>query len=147
MKINNRETRRKNKSLFAHQVKKGRWGDWREYKIDYQQMINRGFTLTGLKRFVSNDLYSVQFYEHSCQLCSQWVKIHHLVIRRHDEGKTIPWASKQRIKNELAGEDATAIEIFPSVENLVDEANVFHLWVLPKSFELPFGLHFSGWSK
>lgn len=43
--------------------------------------------------------------------------------------------------------DRVAIEVFPSQDQLVDEANVYHLWVLPKEVQLPFGLHFSGWSK
>lgn len=37
----------------------------------------------------------------------------------------------QRIKNDLAGADATAIEIYPPQAELVDEAEMFHLWVLP----------------
>lgn len=28
--------------------------------------------------------------------------------------------------------------------NLVDQANVYHLWVLPAGFQLPFGLHLPG---
>lgn len=99
--------------------------------------------LTGMKRFVSNDRYSVQFFE---QL-SGWGPVTHLIIRRHDQGKSIPWAHKQRIKDELVGADRTAVEVFPSAQNLVDDADVYHLWVLPVDFALPFGLHQRGWSK
>jgi hypothetical protein len=44
----------------------------------------------------------------------------------------------QRIKNELAGNDATAIEIYPPQRELIDAADMFHIWVLPAG--LPFGL-------
>jgi len=53
----------------------------------------------------------------------------------------IPWDDLQRIKNELAGEDRTAIEVFPTVSDLVDKAPMRHLWVLPSGYALPFGLH------
>ncbi|MGR9527665.1 DUF7694 domain-containing protein (plasmid) [Priestia megaterium] len=47
---------------------------------------------------------------------------------------------KQRIKNEIFGEEYTAIEVFPKESELVDEANMYHLWVLPKGMNLPFGI-------
>ena len=49
------------------------------------------------------------------------------------------WHEMQRIKNELAGRDATAVEVYPPESQLVDEAEMFHLWVLPGP--LPFSLH------
>jgi len=49
------------------------------------------------------------------------------------------WREMQRIKDEIAGEDATAIEVYPPKLHVVDEADMFHLWVLRG--KLPFGLH------
>lgn len=34
----------------------------------------------------------------------------------------------------------TAVEVFPATRDLVDVANMYHLWVLPKSVQLPFTL-------
>lgn len=45
----------------------------------------------------------------------------------------------QRIKDELAGVDATAIEVYPPKAEVIDQADMFHIWVLPG--KLPFGLH------
>ena len=53
----------------------------------------------------------------------------------------IPWAVKQEIKNELFGSRTTAIEVFPSKKNLIDVMDLYHLWILPKDFRLPFGIH------
>lgn len=50
------------------------------------------------------------------------------------------WAEKQRIKNLIVGPQRLAIEVFPPESELVDQADVFHLWVLPDGFQLPFGL-------
>ena len=48
---------------------------------------------------------------------------------------------KQEIKDDLFGEKRVAIEVFPAAKNLVDICDVYHLWVLPKDFKLPFGIH------
>lgn len=58
-------------------------------------------------------------------------EVKHLAIRNYSSSD-IPWAAKQRIKNELAGCDRMAVEVFPDVADLIDEANMYHLWVLPR---------------
>lgn len=121
------------------------WGQWEELEHNYTA-LKRGIAHLkpeGLLRFVKNNRYSVQFYEHQ----TSWGLITQLLIRRHDSKPNISWADKQRIKNELIGPEATAIEVFPSQANLIDAANVHHVWILPPGFEIPFGLHFTGWSK
>ena len=44
----------------------------------------------------------------------------------------------QRIKDEIAGQDATAVEVYPPHSEIVDQADMYHLWVLPEP--LPFSL-------
>lgn len=66
--------------------------------------------------------------------------VEHMAIRNADN-TDIPWATKQRIKNELAGRKRVAIEVFPSENRLIDAAGMYHLWILPEGFELPFGIH------
>ena len=48
------------------------------------------------------------------------------------------WHEMQRIKDEIAGRDVTAVEIYPPAGEVVDEADMFHIWTLPGP--LPFGL-------
>lgn len=48
------------------------------------------------------------------------------------------WWEMQRIKNEIAGEKATAVEVYPPQAEVVDGAEMFHIWVLPAP--LPFSL-------
>ncbi|MGG5368386.1 DUF7694 domain-containing protein [Enterococcus sp. DIV0240a] len=59
---------------------------------------------------------------------------------RNVENTDIPWCEKQRIKNELFGTEREAIEFFPRESELIDEANMYHLWVFPPGEQLPFGL-------
>jgi hypothetical protein len=68
---------------------------------------------------------------------TDWGEVTHACIR-NTNNTDIPWAEKQRIKNELFGEESTAIEVFPAESELVDGANMYHIWVLP--MKLPFGL-------
>ncbi|WP_444876696.1 DUF7694 domain-containing protein [Brevibacillus daliensis] len=59
---------------------------------------------------------------------------------RNVENTDIPWAEKQRIKNELFGTERVAVEVFPAQSELVDEANMYHIWLLPADMKLPFSL-------
>jgi hypothetical protein len=60
-----------------------------------------------------------------------------ILISRKDESTFISWADKQRIKNELVGEEYTAIEAYPATQNLVNFANVYWLYVLPLEAKSP----------
>lgn len=54
----------------------------------------------------------------------------HLSIKRNDRDPIHDWRELQRIKNELCGPEAEAIELYPAESRLVDIANQYHLWVL-----------------
>lgn len=70
---------------------------------------------------------------------TDWGLVEHACIRNADE-TDIPWADKQRIKNEIFGRESTAIEVFPKESELVDKANMYHLWILHDK-KLPFGIN------
>lgn len=55
-------------------------------------------------------------------------------------GAELRFAEKQRVKDEIFGEDRSAIEVFPRKADLVDEADMYHLWVFPAGFRFDFGL-------
>jgi hypothetical protein len=63
-----------------------------------------------------------------------------LSIKRRDKKPIHDWRAMQRIKNELVGEEYEAIEIYPRESELVDEANQYHLWVMPKGQISPVGM-------
>lgn len=68
-----------------------------------------------------------------------WGVVEH-VCMRNATSTDIPWREKQRIKNELFGKEKVAVEVFPKESELVDEANMYHIWILPDKTILPFGL-------
>jgi hypothetical protein len=64
-----------------------------------------------------------------------------LSIRRQDRApEPFPWRHLQAIKNQLAGPDAEAIELFPAENRVVDTANQRWLWCAPpgERFEIGF---------
>ena len=89
------------------------------------------------KYWESDDGYDVM----SRKIRTAWGIVEHVTVHRMAKAGDIPWAVKQEIKNELFGERTTAIEVFPDVRNLVDVCDVYHLWILPEGFKLPFGIH------
>jgi hypothetical protein len=83
-----------------------------------------------------NNRYSVQISDEA----TDWGLVVHLWVRRHDGEMVRSWSDMQRIKNELMGPERVAVEVFPPVSQLVDNANIAHLWVMPDGFSLPFSL-------
>ena len=62
-------------------------------------------------------------------------------IRSNDRKAIRDWRHFQKIKNELAGDEREALEIYPKESELIDEANTYHLWVLASTDRMPFGFH------
>jgi hypothetical protein len=62
-----------------------------------------------------------------------------LSIRRDDRAAVHDWRHFQRIKNEICGPDAEAVELYPAENRLVDEANSYWLWCLPPGERWPLG--------
>lgn len=134
----NRAQRRASQSNGRKMMKQGwtPWEDWTDRARDTHAM-RTARAPSGLERFWQNGLYSVQQFTKA----SAWGPITLLMVRRNDEGPIRSWSDMQRIKNELVGEDRVAVEVFPAERDLIDQANMYHLWVLPAGFNLPFGLH------
>ncbi len=66
-----------------------------------------------------------------------WGVVIHLCMRNLP-GSSLHWNEKQWIKEQLYGDARTAIEVYPDADELVDQANMYHLWILPEGFQLPF---------
>lgn len=101
-------------------------------------------------------------YDRGYLVCSrmiytkQWGNVEHVTISKHHKDNFLPsmggenpigWNEKMMIKNELFGEDRFAIEVYPKQEKLVDVADVYHLWVFGKKYDMPFGIHPSEYRK
>ena len=85
-------------------------------------------------RYFTNHLYQVQ-----AAPCGKEGTMLHLNIRRRDGGMFKDWRHFQQIKNEIAGPECEAVEIYPAESRKVDTTNKWHLWVLPPGVKLDLG--------
>lgn len=125
------------------------WGpwEWRNHLVAHSEAHTQGMPgwmakwACSLKKACLNNVYSVQFFDHE----TDWGVVEHLMIRPHDQQPVHRWSDLQRIKDELCGVERVAVEVYPRAADLCDDCNIYHLWVLPEGFELPFGLHRWEW--
>ncbi len=114
----------------------GKWEDKSETLKDHP--LNQLFSR--IHAAWTNQVLSVQISDEA----TDWGTVTHLWVRRHDQQPTT-WGELQRVKNELVGVDRVGVEVMPAVADLVDQAKaMYHVYVLPEGFQLPFGLHLRG---
>lgn len=92
----------------------------------------------GLTAAYLNETYSVQRFVKLTDVGF----VDHLMIRRHDEKPIHSWADMQKAKNDLVehGENRIGVQVFPKESDLIDQANMYHIWVFPVGYDLPFNL-------
>ena len=135
----NREMMRAAKAEGKRLVKKG----WNEFYDVTDLAIKKHLSLNDGKaqgrlpdQVFQNNIYIVQVFNHTCG----WGMVKRVMIRRNDELPEHDWNKLQRIKNEVFGEEATALEVYPKQRNLIDVANIYWLWIMPEDFFCPIEL-------
>ena len=97
-------------------------------------MDEHGYTDDPTEETWLNDRYVVIVSRH------EEGHVAHLSIRRQDRKPARDWRDFQRIKDQLAGPDVEAIELYPARARVVDTANQYWLWCFPPGFQLPLGM-------
>lgn len=55
------------------------------------------------------------------------------LVQKHDDSKILNhWQEMQRIKNEIFGEETTAVEFYPAKSKLIDDHNIYWMWIFPR---------------
>lgn len=128
----NRKQRRAGQSIHEKEVKKAflanDWGIWEDITNLFKLKMGDRPESFRMKKYVKNNIYSVQLIDSKDGLL--------IGIRRHDQSIDVPWAHKQRIKNEIMGPEFQAIEVFPKVSELVDDANMYWIWIVNINIDL-----------
>lgn len=83
-------------------------------------------------RYFVNELYQIQVEEYAPGCL-------HINIRRRDGGMVRDWRHFQQIKNEIAGPEREAVELYPAESRKVDTSNKWHLWVQPEGVKIGVG--------
>lgn len=63
-----------------------------------------------------------------------------MMVQRRNGKDGLLWDDLQWVKDAVGLGDHEAIEIYPRGSDLVNVANIRHLWVLPAGHRMPFGL-------
>lgn len=95
---------------------------------------------TGLVQAFRNNLYSVQVFQRKMNGSEQLAALFGIRAHVGAMSSKMTWAIKQRIKNELAGSERLAFEVYPPVSELVDDADMYWLWIMPEGERMPFKL-------
>jgi hypothetical protein len=130
--MSNRQQRLAARS-FERRGLKGDWGLWRITDLPDGIPGGSGWCKQ-VRSAQANNLYVVLVRPF---LDEQGNEVIHLAIRTASQLEP-PWRDMQRIKNEICGEESTAVQVMPPSSELVDEADMYHMWVL--SDRLPFTL-------
>lgn len=122
------------------QARKSKSWDWQELPIEAALASH---ALSHIKRAVRNDLWIVQIYAFVAEHIGP---MQHLMIRSVEGAGNIvghepSWQDLQRIKNELCGPETEALQVYPRRSDVMDQVDMYHLFVLPGAWALPFGLH------
>jgi hypothetical protein len=130
--INRNEWRAAVKRETAARVT-GNWGPWE--RIDTPHGGESTGWVRDIRYVFRNSLYVV--------LCrpvrTEIGEVVHCAIRTASNIEP-PWRDKQRIKNECFGWRRIAVEVMPSQDRVVDGADMYHMWIYPEGYEMPFCL-------
>ena len=109
----------------------GQWGEWEHVPLLPGQLSARPGWLSQMHMAHRNKVFC------ALQRAAPGDVMHFAITSLSQDRPT--WHEMQRIKDELAGRELTGVEVYPPHEEIVDEADMYHLWVLPHPY--PFGLN------
>ena len=119
----------------AHRLKTiGReWSAWQEIPVTDEIRASSPH-MAHVSRIFANSRFEAQ-----CFTCATAMGgVAQLVVARHGHLEPVTWNDLQRVKNELFGVDALAVEVYP--REVVREMKIRILWILPEGTDLPYGL-------
>lgn len=119
------------------------WRPWREGALprDYAGDPAWGPAVTsGYLADVSRTWQNGWFAVLAREVETEWGAVTHVMIRNAPNTPVRCWPDLMRIKDALFGRDRTAVEVYPPRSEVIDQANMTHLWVLPAGMQLPFSL-------
>ncbi|MBO3760400.1 hypothetical protein [Ciceribacter sp. L1K22] len=129
------ETRRQRRMALAFERRglTGKWGTWQRFDVPPGAVGGNGWTREVTEAW-RNDLYVVLVRPF---VDDNGANVTHLSIRTFSNLEP-PWRDLQRIKNELCGSELTGVQVMPPTSELVDGADLYHMWVF--ATPLPFSI-------
>lgn len=99
-------------------------GELKEIDLSRQPFIPKDMT-----KAYANNRYVVMVYEKINTTHGEATRV---MVQKHDDTPIVHhWAEMQKIKNEIFGEETVAVEYYPKESELINEHNIYWLWIYP----------------
>jgi hypothetical protein len=97
--------------------------------FDQCDLSAASFIPAGMTRAFRNTRFTVMVYDHAKVTTGTACRV---MIQKHDD-TIFPnhWKEIQQIKNEIFGPETTAVEYFPAESDLIDDHNIYWIWIYP----------------
>ena len=128
--MNNRKTRRRAQKKYRASL--NMYSDNLELvtREDYRNVTGLEPGETFIRAYVSKK-YLVQLYQEKEKPLRLSINRTGINAKREWEDN-ITWDEIQQIKNEIGFADNDCVEIYPAEKNIVNVANMRHIWVMPE---------------
>lgn len=110
---------------------------WHLVEVPKEQWNSQPWDTTDRQRVFRSKDFLVQIFGEADGMVR--ISINRTVLDGDRWQDGITWDDLQRIKSQAGYADRVAVEIYPTDANVVDVANLRHLWVYPEGMKLPFG--------
>lgn len=97
----------------------------------YQALRDESMTHEQVMALVKQEVWLNNLYVVLVERRPEDGSVCELSIRRKDREPSHDWRHFQRIKNEIAGAEVEALELYPAMSRLMDTANQYYLWCQP----------------
>lgn len=92
------------------------------------------FVPRGMTRAFRNNRYTVMIFDNHKMTIGTATRV---MIQKHDDTPIqFHWREMQKIKNEIFGEETFAVEYYPAQSQLINDHNIYWMWVFPEN-QLP----------
>lgn len=99
-------------------------------KFEQIDLSKSSFVPQGMTRAFRNTRYTVMIHDNHLTTTGVATLA---MIQKHDDTPIFRhWSEMQKIKNEIFGEETTAIEYYPAESKLIDYHNIYWMWVFPE---------------
>lgn len=103
-------------------------------KFEQIDLAKAPFVPKGMTRAYRNTRYTVMVYDFEPTTKGTAIKT---MVQKHDDMPILHhWSEMQKIKNEIFGEETTAVEYYPAQSKLIDVHNIYWFWIFPND-QLP----------
>ena len=101
-------------------------------KFEQLDLSKSDFVPKGMTRAYRNTRFTVMVYDKSPVSTGTAIRV---MVQKHNDTPIVNhWSEMQKIKNEIFGEETTAIEYYPAKSQLIDDYNIYWFWIFPEGF-------------